>query len=153
SPDQDLQDIHSKATRLNDAQVITVGTQLLFDEGSWELSQQMRRVLTQQVLPQIKGKRNKVMVRGHAYGEGDRSGRRSLMDMSFRRANAVSDFLVSQGANPLAIVLHAAGDTEPRVIPTSFAESVDRNRRVELLLSEITIDQMHPDPDGTGRTR
>ncbi len=139
---------------LHDAQRWTPGGALFFTPGSTELTPQSKHTLDTQIIPRVKDIRFKVLVRGHAYGVTDITTNLDLEDMSYKRASAVRNYLIDQGeVNPLNLTIVACGSTEPMVVPARPTDNADVNRRVEVYVSDVTIDQTHPDPDGTGRGR
>lgn len=121
-----------------------------FDPGSATLNERVKAKLKDEVTPRVRGIRQVVMVRGHAWGLEDRSGGFDLDELSYRRAQAVKDFLVREcGVDPRVLRVVASGDSEPTSVgPGSPGQS---NRRVDLLQTETYAEDLHPDFHGTGR--
>src|SRR5690606_13041036 len=92
-------------------------------------------------------------IRGHAWGIEDRAGGIDPLDLSYRRARAVLDYLVREcGVDPAALLAVAAGEHEPAEISRTGVSSDAENRRVQVILTEVLVDEVHPDPFWTGRT-
>ncbi|TVQ61704.1 MAG: hypothetical protein EA378_08135 [Phycisphaerales bacterium] len=143
-------DLH--VSRVHEGTVFTVGGTITFDPGSHELSETARRVLSQEVAPRIRDQRVKIRISGHAWGVEDLRSGLSYEDLSYERARTVRDFLVNEcEVDPLILRIEAAGNTEPNVVPRSSLEPAGENRRVQVFQTEALIDQLHPDPYGTGR--
>lgn len=129
----------------------TIGKPFSFDAAVYQLSEDGKEALRTLVAPRIRGSNNKFIVMGHAWGVEDRVGGMDYTDLSFRRARSVMDYLVGEcGVDPKLLDLWAAGDSQPLKIDRSPEQNAG-NRRVEVFMTEVTIDQLHPDPRGTGR--
>lgn len=70
---------------------------------------------------------------GHASSDGDDAYNQRLSE---RRANAVRDYLVSQGMQPVRVATYGMGETQP-IADNATAEGRAANRRVEILLTPI----------------
>ncbi len=126
--------------------------QIAFEPSSFELSTDSKTLLRDKVAPMIRDRNYIVLVRGHAWGNDDLKSGLGLLDLSFERAKAVQEYLVDE-CNVSGKILRAVatGDTEPlESARDSLGPSV-QNRRVEIIVTEVPIDQMHPDAFGTGR--
>jgi len=71
---------------------------------------------------------------GHASADGDDAYNQRLSE---RRANAVRDYLVSQGMQPVRVATYGMGETQP-IADNATSEGRAANRRVEILLTPIT---------------
>ncbi|HED54755.1 MAG TPA: hypothetical protein ENJ00_11230 [Phycisphaerales bacterium] len=129
-----------------------VGTTVPFAAGSSEISETTQKYLIQEVVPKLRGLRFKIEIRGHAFGRADRAAAGDVDRMSFLRAKAVKDFLVTQGIESSRLVMTAVGSSEP--ISTNVADrtAMGQNRRVQVILTEILPDEVNPDPNGTSPT-
>lgn len=151
------QNVPGRATRVSvvhEGNYHTVGTTLAFPGGSEALTPQAERTLRGEVAERIRDQRNIVRIVGHAWGSQDlthRSG--SLVDLAFLRARAVHDFLVGEcDVDPAILRIESAANTEPAEVPLGAGDGAAQNRRVQVYLTDRTLDQIHPDPYGTGRT-
>ena len=126
-----------------------VGTTVPFEAGSSEISETTQEYLIRDVVPKLRGLRFKIEVRGHAFGRADRAVAGDVDRMSFLRAKAVKDFLVTQGIESSRLVMTAVGSSEP--ISTNVADrtAMGQNRRVQVILTEVVPDEVNPDPNGT----
>ncbi|MEO1584426.1 MAG: flagellar motor protein MotB [Planctomycetota bacterium] len=134
---------------LTEGQRTVVGTEVTFSPGSSELSAAARNYIASEVVPKLQGLRFKVEIRGHAFGREDRAAAGDLDAMSFHRAKAVKDFLVTQGIKSSRLIVAAIGNSEPRTVELSNRAGMAANRRVQIILTEILPDQVHPDPNFT----
>ncbi|MBZ0173248.1 MAG: hypothetical protein K8E66_12765, partial [Phycisphaerales bacterium] len=91
---------------------------------------------------------NIVRIVGNAHGFQDKTAG-SFMEVSFERALSVQDYLVDEcGIDPKILRIELAGEREPMADAGSDAA---QHRRVQIYMTDKTIDQIHPDPNGTGR--
>ena len=132
-----------------------IGGPIAFDPGSSELTDRAKQTLLNDVAPLLKDRRNMVLIVGHAWGVEDRAvSGLSFDDLSYFRAREVMDFLVREGGlDKMILTPEVAGANEPVSIDMNSPEAVGGNRRVEIYMTDRTIDDLHPDPDFTGRTR
>lgn len=135
----------------------TVGMTIDFLAGDAELPPDAIRMLTEEVAPRIKDRTNIVRIVGHAWGYQDEAAGGpggGVMLMAYRRAQVVHDALVREaGIDPQVLRIESAGDREPIDLPTYSDAAGGANRRVQIYLTDRTVDQVHPDPLGTGRGR
>lgn len=130
----------------------TVGQPIPFDAGSELIDEPLKQALREQLAPKIRGSDYKFIVAGHAWGPDDRISGLGADDLSFRRAKAIKDYLVSEcEVNPNLLGLYIAGDSQPLAREQLGAAGEAGNRRVEIFQTGVTLDALHPDPMGTGR--
>lgn len=129
-----------------------VGTTIPFEGGSHELTESTRAYLASEVVPKLKGLRFNVEVRGHAFGREDRAAGGDVDQMSFMRAKAVKDFLVTQGIEPGRLTVTAVGSAQPISTNVNDHAAMGQNRRVQIVLTEVLPTDVHPDPNGTSPT-
>ena len=125
--------------RLGHGTVVTMGGPAKFQRFSVALSPDLKKdldIIADVVAP----KPNRLMVRGHASLEPlpDHSPFRDKSELSFVRARAVAEYLISKGIDRRRLIVSAAGDTEPRV---RTGRKTDRslNRRVDVFLIDSYI--------------
>jgi chemotaxis protein MotB len=96
----------------------------------------------------LAGRRNAVEIRGHAAPKHLPLGSpwRDLDELSFDRARRVRDVLAAHGVDERRMRIVVIGDREP-VHPRSL-DPLDaaENRRVEIILTEVLVDEMGIDP-------
>lgn len=139
-----------RVTKIRDGVVFTIGGPSTFEPLSAEVKPAVREQLDKlSVL--LAGRRNKIVVRGHASSKyiPDDSPWRDLDELSFARARAVKDILVELGLEDRVFRLEAAGTREPArpraIDPAAQAE----NRRVEVILTEQLVEEFDTDANHT----
>jgi chemotaxis protein MotB len=124
-------------------QLTAVGSVVFFETGSDYLSDTARREL-KKLAEQLRGKPQKIEVRGHTAPEVaartlDQS---RTMELAFRRALVVSNYLVDvEGLESYRFRLSSAGDYEP-MDRTGTAEKMAMNPRVEVFLLDENADDL-----------
>ena len=153
------QNVRTTSGRQPQVQVIheggrhAIGGPMPFDPGEFELSPRVRSTLLTEVAPLLRDRRNVVLVVGHAWGEVDKAKSGfDLRDLSYFRAKSVVEFLVREGGVDEKILIpEVAGQSQPISTDIGSVQAVSNNRRVEVYMTDRTIDELHPDPDFTGR--
>ncbi|MEM1329324.1 MAG: flagellar motor protein MotB [Planctomycetota bacterium] len=139
-------------SKIHEGLRFVVGGSLLFSPGQSELTEQHRTKLKFDVAPKIRDINYAVVIRGHAWGESDLRSGLGLRELAYRRADAVYRYLVDEcGVRDLILRVEAVGSAEPRSVDSGTAEHDPENRRVEVFRTEASVDELHPDPAGTGR--
>ncbi|RMH13431.1 MAG: hypothetical protein D6695_04070 [Planctomycetota bacterium] len=153
SPNQTIQGRNDLATTVHQSDRVAIGSALEFNPGSYELTAAMQRAIKFEIAPQIRGGRFIVHVTGHAWGEEDRAASGlSYAELSFRRAQSVIDYLVQEcGVDAMILRNVAAGAQEPAGVSLDLGDSGVSNRRVQIYQTGQTLDQIHPDPNFSGR--
>lgn len=140
-----------QVTRVNEGMMFTIGGALMFEQASAVLLDSAKPEL-RRVARILRGRLNKIAVRGHASPKvlPPESRFSDLWDLSYARAKAVKNFLVEEGKlREQVIVVEARADTEP-LEPRAYTPAEQAiNRRVEIILTEATVDDFHPDPNYT----
>lgn len=150
TPTESMEGEHLRVARIREGLVFTIGGPSTFDPESAEVKEPVRRDLAH-LAELLVGRNNKIIVRGHAANKylSPDSPWRDLRELSYARARNVMDILVDLGLEERLFRLEAAGRWEPvreRVIdPDKAAE----NRRVEVILTEIYVDDLNEDADST----
>lgn len=138
---------------LHSGQRFAVGGPVPFDAASWELTASGKESL-QRVAPEIRGRNYKVMVRGHAFGTEDRAAGLDFYELSFRRARAAAEYLVREcGVERRILVIEAVGDAERVNADRHSPQAAAENRRVEVIQTEVALDELDPDPYFVGSPR
>ncbi|GAB4553714.1 MAG: OmpA family protein [Phycisphaerales bacterium] len=149
--DRGIKGKQTKVSRVHDGLMFTVGGSLTFEPLSAELKPEAKEEL-RKIANLMRGRNNKVAVRGHASTKVIPPGSpfKDLRDLSYYRAKAVAEFLVTEGGlREERIVLDARGDTEPVAVRRYSDAGQAENRRVEVIMLEVMMDELHADPNGT----
>lgn len=147
SPDRGMQGKQTRVSKVPEGLMFTIGGALTFEPDSADLRESAKAELLR-VADMIRGRRNKIMVRGHAArGELMQPGVGiDLLDLSYYRSKAVADFLVTQaGIKREVVSLEARGDSEPMIARAYSPQQQAENRRVDVILTEIVLDDVSAD--------
>lgn len=130
---------HAAVKRIREGSVVTLGGPVVFGQFSATLNPRLQKVLDV-IAGAVQHKANRIEVRGHASPEPlpDDSLFRDAVDLSFERAHAVANYLISKGIEPNRIRVSAAGDTEPRTLARG-KDAQALNRRVDVFLIDSYI--------------
>ncbi len=124
-----------------------VGGAIAFQAASAEISEASKKQL-HDLAEDIRGKDTRVDIKGHAWGLEDKSGGDDYRELSFQRARAVVEFLETECAiRSERLTIIAAGNSEPKELDQLGGS---QNRRVEVVVTEVTLAETHPDPDWQG---
>ena len=108
-------------------QVVEISNVVYFDFDKYDLTAESRAVLLAHA-DKLKGASVAVRLEGHA---DERGSREYNMALGEKRANAVRDFLVTQGVNGSSLETVSFGEEQPAVVGSDDA-SWAQNRRVEV---------------------
>lgn len=130
-------------TRIREGLQFSVGGRVTFAPGSAQLTPESINQL-RSVANLIRGKSNKVEIRGHASSMDLAQGSQypDLWALSHARAKAAMDALVKEGVKPEQLRLVSIGDHEPLVTRKYTMGEQEPNRRVEVIVSEALIQEM-----------
>lgn len=120
--------------RLNHGMVVTLGGPTMFERFSAELSPDLKESI--EILTDvIRDRPNKIVIRGHASPEPLPKDAEfaDQFELSFARATAVAEYLISLGIERERMIVSAAGDTEPRLLTRNTTDQ-RLNRRVDVFL-------------------
>lgn len=128
-----------RVTRLQNAIKYTVNSDQLFPSGSWTMSARGKNIIAGFAKKLAPTQENKLLVTGFT---DDRPVGKGLMAkgvtsneiLSQKRADAVRDYLISQGVNPDLVTAQGLGDANP-VASNATPAGRAKNRRVELSLA------------------
>jgi chemotaxis protein MotB len=135
---QQLAASQQQNSRLQGAIKYTVNSDLLFAPGSWDMRPQGQQVIANLAKKLAPTQQNHLMVSGYTdnapIGEAlRREGVASNQELSKKRADAVMQYLISQGVKPDLLSAQGFGDASP-VASNNTAQGRAQNRRVELSL-------------------
>ncbi len=144
---------NDRANVVHQSDRTAIGSSMPFDPGDFQLSTSTERKLKFEIAPMIADQKYIVQITGHAWGQPDRArSGLSHVELSFRRAEAVREYLVREcGVNPQILRVVAAADQEPMTSSLDIGDGSMANRRVQLYQTGQTVEEMHPDPNFTGR--
>src|SRR5262249_27507451 len=107
-----------QVSRLQGAIKYTVDSDLLFAPGSWEMSAQGKRIISQMASKLAPTQQNRLIVTGYPDStpigpELARRGITSNQELSQKRAESVMQFLISRGVKPDLVSAQGRGDANP----------------------------------------
>ena len=134
--DAENQQLKSEIARLTNAIRFTVNSDLLFKSGSWQMSQDGQEVVAKLASQLAPGQRRHLVVNGYTdsqpVGRGlQQKGITSNEQLSQKRAEAVMQYLISQGVKPNMVSAKGWGAQQP-IASNGTAQGRAQNRRVEI---------------------
>ncbi|NNF44148.1 MAG: OmpA family protein [Phycisphaerales bacterium] len=142
-----------RVTKIREGIVFTIGGPSTFDTLSAEVKEPVRAQLAK-LAQLLKGRNNKVEIVGHAaakYLPPDAPWT-SLDQLSFQRAENVKQILLEMGIEDRVFRLKAVGMREPIRSRAVEPEDAAENRRVEVILTEVLVDEVNTDALYTNET-
>lgn len=140
---------HPRVRAIRTADQRTLGCELVFPEGKWELSEANQRIL-RATAQEIGGKPQKIEIRGHTSTRPlpEDSPFRTHWDLAYARCVVAMGSLEKLGIDPKRIRISVAADKEPKHIgPDPLLRK--QNPRVEVFL----LDELVKDLEGTADER
>ena len=139
---------------IREGKVSTIGTRMLFDRGSADLSALTRAALDQ-AANQIKGHYTIIYVRGHTADDDLPEGatEKQKLDLSMKRAEAAADYLVSRGVSPQVLRPVGASAYEPVNVRAYTPEAIAQNRRVEVEVTSTLVTDRQGKPTSDQRSK
>jgi chemotaxis protein MotB len=139
---QELAAKNAEIARLQGAIRYTVNGDLMFRSGSWEMTEQGQTIIARMAQKLAPTQQSKLVVTGYTDNAPvgaslRRKGVASNEALSQKRAEAVMEYLVSQGVKPEMVSAQAGGEADP-VAPNDTAQGRAQNRRVELTLASAS---------------
>jgi chemotaxis protein MotB len=136
---QQLSEQNEHVGRLQNAIKYTVNSDLLFPSGSWNMTPQAKRLISQMASKLAPTQQQKIYVYGYTDNTPigtslQQQGVTSNQALSEKRADAVMNYLISQGVKPDLVAAHGYGETNP-IASNTTARGRAANRRVELTLT------------------
>jgi len=129
-------------SRLQNAVKVSVNSALLFPSGGWEMSAQAKQSIAKIAVILAPHQKTKINVNGYTdttpIGPGlAKQGITSNLILSQKRADNVTQYMISQGVKPNLITAYGFGDADP-VASNETAAGRAQNRRVEITLANAT---------------
>jgi outer membrane protein OmpA-like peptidoglycan-associated protein len=136
-----------EVTSIRQSRQAIVGSRMQFEPGEAVITPQTARMLDQIVL-QIRGHRNIVMVKGHASLDDfpDGTSPEKFMDLSLRRAQAAADFLTKRGVSPDILRVQGCSTFEPVAQRAYTPDRQALNRRVDVEATPVLVEQLQDPP-------
>lgn len=126
----------AQVSRLQDAIKFTVNSDLLFRSGSWEMSKEGQEIIAKLAPRLAPYQQSKLVVNGYTdnapIGRAlQKQGVPSNEVLSQKRAEAVMQYLITQGVKSDLISARGLGEADP-IAPNTTAQGRAQNRRVEV---------------------
>ena len=139
---------------IREGKVATIGSRMLFERSSAELTALTRAALDQ-AANQIKGHYTIVYVRGHTAADDlpEAATEKQKLDLSMKRAEAAADYLVSRGVDPQVLRPVGASTYEPVNVRAYTPEAIAENRRVEVEVTATLVSERQGKPAGEQRSK
>lgn len=153
SQDPGIDGPQMRVTKIREGIVFTIGGPSTFDPLSAEVKDAVKAEL-KKLATLLAGRNNKIEIIGHAaakYIPPD-SPWRSLDELSYQRAENVKDLLLEYGLDDRVFRLQAVGMREPVRPRAVEPEDAAENRRVEVILTEILVEEVNADALFTDET-
>ena len=149
APRKNVSGVAEQATIVQEGELQVIGGALTFAAGSAALTADVQQELRENVAGQIRDRKYIIRIVGHSAGTEDLT-LGGHFDVSFQRAMSVRDYLVQEcDVDPMLLRVVLAGNMEPA--PQDGGRNAGSNRRVQVYMTGKTLDQVTPDPYGTGR--
>lgn len=149
APRKNITGAEQQATVVHEGELQIIGGSLAFAGGSAALTEDVKHELRENIAGQIRDRTFVIRIVGHSDGTEDLT-LGGHFEASFQRASAVRDYLVDEcDVDPMLLRIELAGNMEPA--PETDGKSGGSNRRVQVYMTGMTIDQVSTDPYGTGR--
>jgi chemotaxis protein MotB len=128
-----------QVVRLQGAIKYVANSDLLFAPGSWQMRPQGQQIIADFAKKLAPTQQNHLLVSGYTDNAPigpalKQEGVTTNLELSQRRADAVMQFLISQGVNQNLISARGFGEADP-VASNDTAQGRTQNRRVELSLA------------------
>jgi outer membrane protein OmpA-like peptidoglycan-associated protein len=139
---QGAQGSDPEVTTIRTGRQTTVGGRMRFAQGDATLSREMIESL-KEIVNQIRGHRNIVMIKGHASLDDIPSGTaEQKMDLSLRRAQAIADYFTQNGVSPDTLRVQGCSTFEPVRQRAYTSEMQAMNRRVEVDVTPTLVEDL-----------
>ena len=137
-----LASAQAQVHRLQGAIKYTVNSDLLFSSGGWTMSDRGKQIIARLAAKLAPDQQDKLVVSGYTDNRPispalQQQGITSNQVLSEKRAQAVMEFLISQGVKPDLVSAQGFGESDP-VASNATAAGRAQNRRVELSLAPPT---------------
>ena len=136
-----------EVTSIRRGKQASVGGKLLFETGKAELTRETTSRLDQ-IVQLIRGHRQIVLVKGHTSLDdlADGTSAQQKMDLSYRRAKAVADYLMDKGVEPDILRVQGCSTSEPVTQRRYGPDAQASNRRVEVEVTATLVEEFQDRP-------
>ena len=136
---QQLSASQAHVTRLQGAIRYTVNSDLLFPSGSWQMSPGGKAIIAKMAQKLAADQQDKLVVNGYTDNAPvgaalKKMGVTSNQDLSQKRADAVMQYMVSQGVKSDLVSAVGHGESDP-VAPNNSPQGRAENRRVDITIA------------------
>jgi len=133
------QQLQAHVKRLQEAIKYTVNSDLLFPSGGWEISDAGKEIIGKMAKMLAPEQQDKLVVNGYTDNAPigptlQKQGITSNQMLSEKRADAVMQYMISQGVNPDFVSARGFGEADP-IATNDTAPGRAQNRRVEITLA------------------
>jgi outer membrane protein OmpA-like peptidoglycan-associated protein len=131
-----------EVTAIRPGKLAAVGGKLNFPKGDATLTLDAKMALDD-IVKIIRGHRNIVMIKGHTSLDdfGDAATAQQKMDLSLRRAQAVSDYLTTKGVAPDTLRVLGCSTFEPVQQRAYTSDLLAMNRRAEVEVTPNLVEE------------
>jgi len=136
--DENLQ-LQLHVRHLQEAIKYTVNSDLLFPSGGWQISDAGKAVIAKMATMLAPNQQDKLVVNGYTDSAPvgaalQKQGITSNQVLSEKRADAVMQYLISQGVKPELVSARGFGEADP-IADNDTAQGRAQNRRVEITIA------------------
>ncbi len=142
-PERMPQGVDPEVVTIRKGKQAIVGSRVLFGQGDATLNADSYKILDE-IAAAVRGHRTIFMVKGHASLDDlpESSDAQQKMDLSLRRAQVVSDYLIAHGVSPDILRVQGCSVFEPVVQRVLGADMRIINRRVEVENMATLVDEL-----------
>ena len=147
SADEGIEGENPSVTKIREGMEFTSGGIVMFAPGKAQLLEPAKVELND-FIDVIIGMNTKLRVKGHANRESPEvyAPFKDLDDLSYARAKAVKEYLISKGVREHRITIEACGASEPLRSQPYDPPNKAQNRRVSIIATEKIVDEYKGQP-------
>lgn len=134
-----------RVRKVRDGVHLTIGGPIAFKPFSADIAPEADGLL-RQLANELRGKQNKIEVRGHTTTEPlpPDCPYPDHLELGYARARNVRDRLIEMGLDPRTVRVGSAGSSEPALKRAYTDERRSANRRVEIMVTQATLSDYEP---------
>ena len=144
STDQGIEGPEPSVKTIREGMEYVVGGLIAFEQGKARLLGRGKAELDLFV-QLVHGMNTKIRIKGHAARKPKRMYQpyATLDELSYARAQAVKQYLITKGIRPERLTCEACGTSEPLETEAYDEKSRAKNRRVSLIVTEMLVEDYH----------